>query len=116
MKLAKKSTELDPWAKDRGLAGYCKELRKEAEEVILAIENEDYENLKEELGDVLLDWSHACILAEKEGLFTVKDVIKGIEAKLDRRKPYLKQNKEISKGEAKTLWLEAKQKEKNQRK
>jgi tetrapyrrole methylase family protein / MazG family protein len=112
-----KSIMLDPWAKKRGLKGYCEEIRTEADEAVSAVSKKDYKNLEEELGDVLIDWCHACIAAEQQGLFTMNDVIKGAEQKLHRRKPYLKEGRKVSLKEAKEIWAKAKKAEKeNERK
>ncbi|MBN2458488.1 nucleotide pyrophosphohydrolase [Candidatus Woesearchaeota archaeon] len=110
--IIKKSIELDPWAKERGLAGYCEEIKIEAEEVLEAVRKDDKENLKEELGDVLLDWAHACLLAEENGDFTMEDVISFVHDKINRRKPYLKENKRVSRPDARKAWLRAKEEEK----
>jgi tetrapyrrole methylase family protein / MazG family protein len=110
--LTKKSIEFDPWSKKRGLGGYCEEIWIEADEVMDAVRNRDYENLKSELGDVLLDWCHACELAEMEGRFTAEEVISGVIQKIGRRKPYLKENRKVGPEEASRIWKEAKEKEK----
>jgi nucleoside triphosphate diphosphatase len=107
-----KSLVLDPWSGTQGVAGYCDEIKKEAEEAIEAARKKDYANLKEELGDVLIDWCHACIIAEQQGLFTMANIIKDADDKLHRRKPYLKENRKVELDEAKALWKKAKEMEK----
>ena len=109
----KKSVELDPWVKERKIKGYAEELKDEVEEINEAIEKNDDSNLKEELGDVLMDWCHLCMLAEKEEKFTVKDVIKSASDKLKRRKPYILDNRKVSKEEARAIWQRVKQEEKS---
>jgi uncharacterized protein YabN with tetrapyrrole methylase and pyrophosphatase domain len=113
--LCRKSLRLDPWVKERGLAGYCEEIASESQEAIEAVKKTDYENLKEELGDILLDWCHACLLAEEEGLFTTKEVIEGLQMKISRRKPYLSQGRVPSKEEASQIWKMVKQQEKDEK-
>ncbi len=115
IELIRKSLKYDPWTKKRGLKGYCVELRTEADEAIEAVEKEDYDNLKEELGDVLLDWGHACMIAENENLFTTKDVIETVKAKLAWRKPYLNEGRTVTKDEAHRIWTKAKEEEKTRR-
>ena len=73
-----KSARLDPWVRERGFAGYVQELKKEADEVIEAIGNNDRENIREELGDVLYDWLHACALAG----IPLRDIIASAAEKL----------------------------------
>lgn len=82
-----------PWDQEQthmSLKAACIE---EAAEVIAGINIYDKtgnaENLKEELGDLLLQvMMHACI-AEEEGLFSIEDVIKGITEKMIRRHPHV---------------------------
>ncbi|RLG13762.1 MAG: hypothetical protein DRN66_03570 [Candidatus Nanohalarchaeota archaeon] len=113
IELIKISCKKDPWTKNAGIKGYCHELRKESEEAIEAVEKKDDENLKEELGDILLDWVHICVMAEEKKLFLVNDVIEGATDKINRRKPYLKTGQNLSAEEARRIWLEVKEKEKN---
>ncbi|MEK6868234.1 MAG: MazG nucleotide pyrophosphohydrolase domain-containing protein [Nanoarchaeota archaeon] len=86
----------------------------EARELIEAMKTKDYEHIKEELGDVLMDWAHACKLAEEQGLFTIKDVLDAVNEKIKRRKPYVldAEKKEMTKEEAVRIWKEVKKKEK----
>ncbi len=64
-------------------------LIEEAYEVCEAIEQEDRENLKEELGDLLYQIIFHANLAEKAGHFSLSDVIEGINSKLIRRHPHI---------------------------
>ena len=47
----------------------------------------DSRNLCEELGDVLFQVALHSVIAEDEGLFTIEDVISGIESKMKFRHP-----------------------------
>ena len=61
----------------------------EAYEVVDAIDNHDTENLKEELGDILLQvYMHAQISSET-GEFEVEDVVDGIARKMLHRHPHV---------------------------
>lgn len=117
IELIDKSTEGDPWVRDRKLEGYCQSVANEVQELLQAIEKKDYENAKEELGDVLMDWAHACKLAEERGLFTLKDVLEGINAKIKRRKPYIldDQKRTVTKEEAVEIWKKVKVLEKEEK-
>ena len=64
-------------------------LDNEANEVLQAIDNKDYENLKEELGDVLLQVVMNSQIAEEQGLFTFEDVVQVVAEKLIRRHPHV---------------------------
>lgn len=65
----------------------------EAAEVICGInilgETGNADNLKEELGDLLLQVMFHAQLAEEEGLFTIEDVIEGVCSKMIRRHPHV---------------------------
>lgn len=64
----------------------------EVYEVIDAIDKNDMVNLKEELGDVLLQIVFHASLAEKEGYFSMQDVVDGINEKMIRRHPFVFEN------------------------
>ena len=66
-------------------------LMEEAGEVLEGIDHlnaeGDSQNLCEELGDVLFQVALHSVIAEEEGLFTIKDVISGVESKMKFRHP-----------------------------
>lgn len=87
-----------PWDQEqthRSLATY---LLEEAYETLEAIESGDYEHLREELGDLLLQvYFHARIAAEDpEHGFTIDDVAGGIVDKLVYRHPHVFAGLEVS--------------------
>lgn len=57
----------------------------EAEEVKQALEKADYENLKEELGDMLFNIVLMGVIAEEEKRFTLKEVLQAVEKKITSR-------------------------------
>lgn len=59
----------------------------EAEEVVCAIDNKDVQNLKEELGDLLLQVLLYSEIAKGRGDFTLEDVINETTKKIVRRHP-----------------------------
>ena len=65
----------------------------EAAEVISGInildKTDNADNLKEELGDLLLQMVMHAVIAEEEELFTMEDVVKGITEKMIRRHPHV---------------------------
>ena len=65
----------------------------EAAEVVCGIniltETGNAENLREELGDLLLQVMFHAVLAEEEGLFTFDDVAKTVADKMVRRHPHV---------------------------
>lgn len=61
----------------------------EAFEVIEAVNNKDVDNLREELGDVLLQVLMHSLIAEEEGEFTFTEVVDELAKKLVRRHPHV---------------------------
>ncbi len=106
-----------PWDREqthRSLKPYCIE---EAAEVICGInvlaETGTAENLKEELGDLLLQIVLHAQIAEEEGLFTLDDVVKGITEKMIRRHPHVFGDVQVSGSEEVLInWEQIKAQEK----
>ena len=112
IELSRAATECDPWVRQAGMTGYCRELKGEVDEVLQAIENGDVENLKEELGDLFLDLSRLCALAEEKGHFNIEDILAGVVEKVKRRQPFLLESRRVSVEEALKYWNAAKAVEK----
>ena len=71
------------------------------------------ENLKEELGDLLLQVIFHANLAEKEGLFDLQDVARAANEKMIRRHPHVFHKPMLDKdGQLVTDWAEIKRMEK----
>ena len=88
----------------------------ETYEVIDAIENKDYKNLCEELGDMLLQVALHTAIAEEYEEFTIEDVIKGISDKMILRHPHVFSGVKVSSSsEVLANWDEIKKKEKNRK-
>jgi len=64
-------------------------LIEETYEVVEAIENEDFENLKEELGDLMCQIAFHSQIAEESGHFNIDDTIESINKKLIFRHPHI---------------------------
>ena len=78
-----------PWDQEQTHQSIRRNMLEEAYEAVEAIDEEDPEHLKEELGDVLLQVVfHACMAAE-EGLFTFDDVVDGVAKKMVFRHPHV---------------------------
>ena len=89
----------------------------EAAEVVCGINilsaTGDADNLKEELGDLLLQVVMHAQIAAEEGLFTIDDVIAGISEKMIRRHPHVFGDKKADSAEAALAsWNESKLQEK----
>lgn len=97
-----------PWDRAQthtSLKPYCIE---EAAEVI-----GDAENLKEELGDLMLQILLHAQIAEEEGLFTIREVMDGASEKMIRRHPHVFGKPMLSEqGEPITDWDAIKKQEK----
>jgi MazG family protein len=61
----------------------------EAYEVVEAIDHKEYDELCAELGDLLLHVVFHAEIAEGDGRFSIKDVLRGIIDKLVRRHPHI---------------------------
>ena len=84
-----------PWDKHQTHQSLLPYLFSEAREVRTAVRKNDWENLQEELGDVLLQIMFHSQLAAEKKLFTVADVIQGISEKLIRRHPHVFSGKKL---------------------
>ena len=79
-----------PWDAQQTHRSLVQYLIEETAETIEAIESDDQEHLREELGDLLLQVVfHAEIAAEGEPGFALEDVARGIADKLVARHPYV---------------------------
>lgn len=79
-----------PWDQEQTHESLAKYLLEETYETLEAIDTGDYEHLREELGDLLLQVAfHARIAEEAEDGFSVDDVAGGIVEKLIRRHPHV---------------------------
>ena len=102
-----------PWDREQTFDTLKKYLIEEAREVIEAIDSKDWDNLKEELGDVLYNIIFIAKLAEYNNIFNINEVIDGIHKKIIRRHPHIFEDKKnISSSEVKKLWNEIKIEEK----
>ena len=105
------------WDKVQTHSSLKPECIEEAAEVIGGInileKTGDATNLKEELGDLLLQVMFHSVIAEEEGLFTFEDVAKTISDKMIRRHPHVfGEMKYASEEELHKAWAEIKKKEK----
>lgn len=104
-----------PWDKEQTHESLRPCMLEESYEVVDAINNKDIPNLREELGDVLLQVMMHAVIAEEEGEFTIYDVIQEISAKMIRRHPHVfgEEKAETAKDVLKT-WEQVKKEEKRE--
>ncbi|MGO4705239.1 nucleoside triphosphate pyrophosphohydrolase [Microvirga sp. 2MCAF38] len=105
-----------PWDLEQDFASIAPYTLEEAYEVVDAIERGDFVDLKEELGDLLLQVVFHSQLAEEKGLFAFPDVVEAITNKLLRRHPHVFGDaRDMSPAEVKAVWDRIKQQEKAER-
>src|SRR5262245_55080596 len=78
-----------PWDKQQDFNSLKPMLVEEVYEVLEAVENNDFEGLSEELGDLLLHVLFNAQLAKESGRFDIDTVIDQISDKLIRRHPHV---------------------------
>lgn len=78
-----------PWDQEQSLRTLRPFLIEEAYEVIDAIDEDDRDHLREELGDLLLQVVFQSQICGEEGSFTFDDVAREISDKLIRRHPHV---------------------------
>ncbi len=78
-----------PWDLKQTHESLRPHLIEESAEVLQAIESGDRANLREELGDLLLQVVFHAQLAQENGDFTIEDVAQTINEKLVRRHPHI---------------------------
>ena len=78
-----------PWDRDQTHDSIRQNLIEEAYEVVEAIDNGDMDELKKELGDLLLHVVFHSAIAEESGEFTLDEVVSLITEKLIRRHPHV---------------------------
>ena len=78
-----------PWDKEQDFKSIASCAIEESYEVADAIERNDFEDLKAELGDLLFQIVFHSEMAKEKGLFTIEDVIDELNSKLIRRHPHV---------------------------
>ncbi len=98
-----------PWDIEQDFASIANYTIEEAYEVADAIERQDYDDLREELGDLLLQPVYHAQIASERGLFDLGDVVQAITEKLIRRHPHVfGEEAARNAGGAKAKWDEVK--------
>jgi ATP diphosphatase len=102
-----------PWDLEQDFSSIAPYTIEEAYEVADAIARGDRDDLREELGDLLLQVVYHARMAQEEGSFAFPDVVEAITAKMIRRHPHVFGDAEArAAGTAKGLWEAIKQEEK----
>ncbi|MEX1179660.1 MAG: nucleoside triphosphate pyrophosphohydrolase [Cucumibacter sp.] len=94
-----------PWDLEQSFSTIRHYTIEEAYEVADAIERGDFDDLRDELGDLLLQPVYHAQMAAEAGLFTIGDVIQAITEKLVRRHPHVfGEDKAVHADGAKSRW------------
>lgn len=106
-----------PWDREQTHDSLRPCMMEEAAEFVSSIrifhESGSAENMREELGDILLQVVMHSVIAEEEGLFTLGDVIEEVSEKMIRRHPHIFGTVQVdSSDEVLENWDEIRKKEK----
>ena len=101
-----------PWDQKQTPRSFKPYMLEEAHELAEAIDNNDPENIKEELGDLFFQAAFINQLYSEEGQFSMTDVLQGIIDKMIRRHPHVFEDKKFSSSqEMRKNWLKVKARE-----
>src|SRR6201982_1815982 len=106
-----------PWDLEQDFSTIAPYTIEEAYEVADAIERKDLEDLRDELGDLLLQVVYHARMAEEQNAFAFGDVVEAITRKLIRRHPHVFADKDgnIAPAGVKSAWERIKAEEKAER-
>jgi len=106
-----------PWDLEQDFATIAPYTIEEAYEVVDAIARNDLDDLREELGDLLLQVVYHARMAEEQSAFGFGDVVEAITTKLIRRHPHVFADKDgnIQPAGVKSAWERIKAEEKAER-
>ncbi|MFN7167651.1 MAG: nucleoside triphosphate pyrophosphohydrolase [Pannonibacter sp.] len=106
-----------PWDLEQDFSTIAPYTVEEAYEVAEAISRNDLDDLREELGDLLLQVIYHSRMAEEQGAFSFPDVVEAITKKMIRRHPHVfGDDTARTSGMAKGMWDRIKAEEKAERK
>ena len=109
-----RSPEGCPWDRKQTHQSLMPFIMDECGELLDAIEAQDDENFREELGDVLMHIVLHSVMAEERKAFTFEEVIESITTKMISRHPHVFGEEAVSSDEEVVgLWERVKAKEKN---
>src|SRR5712671_4564120 len=95
-----------PWDLEQNFATIAPYTIEEAYEVVEAITRGDLDDLREELGDLLLQVVFHARMAEEQHAFAFGDVVEAITRKMIRRHPHVfaDRDRQLSPSEVKGAW------------
>ena len=103
-----------PWDVKQDFASVAPYTVEEAYEVADAVQRGDMADLRDELGDLLLQVVFHARMAEEQGAFAFRDVVAAICDKMVRRHPHVFADESVGDARAQTLaWDEHKRRERD---
>lgn len=96
-----------PWDIEQNFASIAPYTIEEAYEVADAIDRGDFDDLRDELGDLLLQVVFHARMAQEQGRFEFADVVRAICDKMERRHPHVFGDASVADAEAQTAAWEA---------
>ncbi len=79
----------DVWAKEQSGLELLNYIQEELDELKEAYANDDIDNVIEEIGDLLMQILYQTAVGEKEDLFSLEEVLTGVNQKIRRRHPHV---------------------------
>ncbi|MGY4288966.1 ATP diphosphatase [Bradyrhizobium sp. LM2.7] len=106
-----------PWDLEQNFSTIAPYTIEEAHEVVDAIDRGDLDDLREELGDLLLQVVFHAQMAEEQNAFAFGDVVEAITRKMIRRHPHVFADKDgnLASSHVKEVWDHIKAEEKAER-
>ena len=102
-----------PWDREQSPQSLKRYLLEETSELIEAIDADDPQHIKEELGDLIYIITLVSQMFDEQRLFSIRDVMETISAKMIRRHPHVFNDEKIETvAELREKWLEIKRDEK----
>ena len=102
----------DVWAKEQSGIELLNYIQEELDELKEAYAKDDIDNIVEEIGDLLMQILYQTAVGEKEDLFSLEEVLVGINQKIRRRHPHVFDGVEANTVEAvDALWQKIKEQE-----
>ncbi len=101
------------WDRKQTLESLAPNILEETKEILAAVKSKNKDNLREELGDLLMVIFMEIEIAQEKGLFTYSDVLTGAINKFIRRHPHVFGDIKVNTPEeALAVWKKMKSKEK----
>lgn len=101
-----RSPEGCPWDREQTRESLRQYLVEEFYELIDALEDNDYEGMREEMGDLLFQIILQSQLSKEEGKFDIHDVVAGIAGKMVQRHPHVFGDKNLKTSDDVVEWWE----------